>query len=142
MHDIKSSFPTKVDLGRDVPDYGPAEISPTKKSRKTVKSYPTLYLSDVSGMPMLPKEGYALIYFKRKSLSLRDGEDGETAGADLEIQELCLPEEPSDADEKDLASAFASFAGKKGVDTEDAPADEEEDEIDETDEGDEDEEAE
>lgn len=146
MHnDLQGSFPTKIDLGRDVPDYdSPSPGSPAKKDpkRKMVKSYPTLYISDVSDLPMLPKEGYALIYFRRKGMNLRDDkEHGEVAGADLEIQELCLPEEAPDAGEKDLESAFAAFAGKKGVDTEDAPADEDDADTDETDDGD-DEEAE
>jgi hypothetical protein len=107
-----------------VPDYSAdKEETPTK----TKTYYPTLYISGVDGLGDLPKEGYALIYFRRKSLSITEGKDcgtipcgpmdsdspgGDktTYSADLEIQELCLPDEESD-DGGDAIDAMAEKAG-------------------------------
>jgi|HubBroStandDraft_3_1064219.scaffolds.fasta_scaffold196732_1 hypothetical protein len=123
----QSEFPNEIKLGRTekVPDYSAdKEETPTK----TKTYYPTLYISGVDGLGDLPKEGYALIYFRRKSLSITEGKDcgpipcgpmdpdtsdrdKTTYSADLEIQELCLPDGESD----DAGDAIDSMAEKAGL---------------------------
>ena len=89
---IKSAFPNEVDLAREVPDYGSSLEAGPSKPKKMRKDYPSLYISGVEGLESMPKEGWALIYYKRRRLSLEENKDGdETSGADLEIQEICLP---------------------------------------------------
>lgn len=121
----KSEFPNEINLGRTetVPDYAAKEDSPPTKKRTY---YPSLYISGVQGLGDLPKEGYALIYFKRKRLSITEGADcgsipcspmDEPTGkeetsysADLEIQEICLPDDESD-DHGDALDKMAEKAG-------------------------------
>jgi hypothetical protein len=121
-----SEFPNEIDLGRteEVPDYADAKEE-TKTKKRTY--YPTLYVRGVDGLGDLPKEGYALIYFKRKSLSITEGKDcgpgpcmaGDpesskdetTYSAELEIHELCLPEE----DDSDMGDNLDKMAQKAGL---------------------------
>lgn len=121
-----SEFPNEIDLGRteDVPDY-----ENKKEDVKTKKRtyYPTIYIRGVDGLGDLPKEGRALIYFKRKSLSISEGsdcgagpcipgdssssDDKTTYSAELEIHELCLPEE----DDTDIGDNLDKMAQKVGL---------------------------
>jgi len=113
---IKSAFPNEVDLAREVPDYGSMDAATPSKPKKMRKDYPSLYISGVEGLESMPKEGWALIYYKRRRLSLEENKDGdETSGADLEIQEICLPKPSAEENSKDMKDAFAEYAAKKGV---------------------------
>ncbi len=127
---IKSAFPKDIDLSRDVPDYGATAIqAPANKAheKSTKKDYPTLYIRDVPGLEDIPKEGYALIYFRRRSVTVGEDAAGEDqASADLEVQEICLPPVSKSDEDADLSDAMAELLkGREGEYDED---DEEEDE--------------
>ncbi len=133
---IKSAFPKEIDLGRDVPDYGATALTaPANKAhaKETKKDYPRLYLQGVTG---LPKEGYALIYFKTLSATVGEDSEGEDkSSTDVEIQEICLPPTSKSEEDSDLSDAMAALmkeksdAGDQGddddEDAETAPDDEE-----------------
>lgn len=132
------SFPNEVDLGRDVPDYskntfdGP-EYPAETKPKKMRKSYPTLYISDAASLDQMPKEGYALIYYKRNRVTLeeRDGED--KSSADLEVQSISFPSASKEDEDTDLATAMKEMLDHSepdGDETEsgDEPADDEDEE--------------
>lgn len=132
---IKSAFPKEIDLGRDVPDYGATAISaPANKAhaKEKKKDYPRLYLQGVTG---LPKEGYALIYFKTLSATVGEDSEGEDrSSTDIEVQEICLPPTSKSEEDSDLSDAMAALmkeksdAGDNAVDDEDSeemPDDEE-----------------
>lgn len=121
------SFPNEVDLGRDVPDYGPPEVDsaePSTKSKKTRKNYPTLYIPDAEDLSGMPKEGYALIYYKRNRVTLeeRDGED--KSSADLEVQSISFPSAKKEDEDSDLATAMQEIMDK-GEESDDPVSDEE-----------------
>jgi hypothetical protein len=137
----KSEFPNEIKLGRidKVPDYSKQKDETPTKTRTY---YPTLYINGVDGLGDLPKKGYALIYFRRKSLSITEGKDcgpipcgpmdsgssdkdKTTYSADLEIQELCLPGGESD-DGGDAIDDMAEKAGLK-VRKNQRPSEEEDD---------------
>jgi len=122
---IKSAFPKEIDLGRDVPDYGATAISaPANKAhaKETKKDYPRMYLAGVTG---LPKEGYALIYFKTLSATVGEDSEGEDrSSTDIEVQEICLPNSSKSEEDSDLSSAMEALmkekadAGDEGNDAE------------------------
>ncbi len=119
-------FPNHIDLGK-TPDETDMPVAPLGKNKAPKKYYPTLYLRDIAGLENLPKDGWALIHFHRSDLSLRtpaDGEDG--ASAELQVKELCLPDE-QDAGE-DIGSAIAKALKGNGVDAGQEETDEEDDE--------------
>lgn len=126
-------YPVEVDLGRKEPEMRDVAVSPSPsgKKPKTRIFYPTLYIDGVEGMPSLPKEGIALVHFRRKRMSVEENYDGkETSGVTLEIQKLCLPEEAGD-DSDDMESQMAKFAKGEGVNTGRAEEDDEESDEDE-----------
>ena len=120
-----SDYPVSIDLGHKVPDYsGPEVASPAgKKPTKTRMSYPSLYIDAGADLSKLQKDGWALIKYHRRSIKIGEGgsmgplgpgdEKKETASAELEIQEICLPDTGGDMKEE-----FAKFAKKSGVNTE------------------------
>lgn len=121
--EINSEFPVEIDLAMSSPSALSAVEAPSGKNDK--KIYPSLYIGGTgSDLSALPKEGYALIYFKRRSVTIgeRDGEAQHSA--DLEIQELCLPE-AGEGDSGDLMDAAKGVAKKMGVDTGETEAPEE-----------------
>lgn len=111
-----SDFPVKVDLAMPAPEV--ALESPVKgKNSQPKPMYPSLYINNAEGLDGMPKEGYALIYYKRRRHSITEDDEGETHSADLEVQEICLPEKSSDDDMKDMGSELASMAKKRGINT-------------------------
>ena len=124
----KAEFPTEINVGQKVPDYSGAmaEAAPggDKKPSKTKTVFPSLYIDGGPDLAKIPKTGYALIKFKRRSIRVGEGggpmastsDDGKKEGAsvELEVQEFCLPSGGSG----DVKDAFADFAAKQGVDTE------------------------
>jgi hypothetical protein len=124
MHD---QFPISIDLAiqpKDM-DMAMAMPMPSSKSGKSKPIYPSLYISGVENLDALPREGYALIHFKRRSLTMgeRDGES--CCSADLEIHEIKLPEAGSDEDTGDMADALKALAKDRGIDTGEESEDEE-----------------
>lgn len=118
-------FPNHIDLGKTPDETDMPMVSPSDKKRPK-KYYPTLYLRDISGLEKLPKDGWALIHFHRSDLSLRtpaDGEDG--ASAELQVKELCLPDEQDDGE--DIGSAIAKALKNNGVDAGQEESNDEED---------------
>lgn len=109
-------FPVHIDLGKTPDDTDmPMPVS-AGKNKAPKKYYPTLYLRDISGLEDLPKDGWALIHFHRSDLSLRTPSDGEEgASAELQVKELCLPEN-SGNDGEDIGSAIAKALNGSGVD--------------------------
>jgi hypothetical protein len=127
MHD---QFPISIDLAIQPKDMV-MDISmpmPPSKGGKSKPIYPSLYISGVENLDALPREGYALIHFKRRSLTMgeRDGES--CCSADLEIHEIKLPEADSDEDTGDMADALKSLARDRGIDTGEESEDEESEE--------------
>jgi hypothetical protein len=114
---IKSAFPKEIELGRDVPDYGATAIqAPANKAheKEKKKDYPTLYIRDVPGLEDIPKEGYALIYFRRRSVTVGEDSAGEDqASADLEVQEICLPPTSKSEEDADLSDAMQSLLSER-----------------------------
>ena len=114
---IESQFPVEIDLG--MTPTATIEISGMgmKKSAKAMKPmYPTLYINAADNLDKLPKEGYAVIYYKRRALTQTERESGVDMSADLEIQEICAPEMSADDDKSDLESGLKSMAKGMGID--------------------------
>ena len=137
---IESQFPVEIDLG--MTPTATIEISDMgmKKSAKAMKPmYPSLYIHGADNLDKLPKEGYALVYYKRRALTQTETERGSETSADLEIQEICAPEMSVDEDKADLESGLKSMAKGMGIDVGDDEEEEEsmdsyEDDEDETEE--------
>ena len=137
---IESLFPVEIDLG--MTPTATIEISDMgmKKSAKAMKPmYPSLYIHGADNLDKLPKEGYALVYYKRRALTQTETERGSETSADLEIQEICAPEMSVDEDKADLESGLKSMAKGMGIDVGDDEDEEEsmdsyEDDEDETEE--------
>ena len=116
---LKSEFPHEIDLGKKMND-SPVTPADLPKGKKDRKYYPTLYLSDIGGLEGIPEEGEAVIYFKRRGLTIRKpgaGEKRETeVSVDLEIRRICLPDtEEGETDEK--GDMIDDLAEKAGIDT-------------------------
>ena len=114
---IESQVPVEIDLG--MTPTATIEISGMgmKKSAKAMKPmYPTLYINAAENLDKLPKEGYALVYYKRRALTQTERESGVDMSADLEIQEICAPEMSADDDKSDLESGLKSMAKGMGID--------------------------
>jgi hypothetical protein len=114
---IESQFPVEIDLG--MTPTATIEISDMgmKKSAKAMKPmYPSLYIHGADNLDKLPKEGYALVYYKRRALTQTETERGSETSADLEIQEICAPEMSVDEDKADLESGLKSMAKGMGID--------------------------
>lgn len=121
-------FPIHIDLGKMPDENSPVAESADGKKAKRKPYYPTLYISGIEGLGDLPKDGCALIEFRRKRMSVDTPEDGEDTGSvELQIKTICLME-PKDGDGEDLASVLAKGLKEKGVDVGDAAPDDEDDE--------------
>jgi hypothetical protein len=123
---IESLFPVEIDLG--MTPTATIEISDMgmKKSAKAMKPmYPSLYIHGADNLDKLPKEGYALVYYKRRALTQTETERGSETSADLEIQEICAPEMSVDEDKADLESGLKSMAKGMGIDVGDDEDEEE-----------------
>ena len=129
-----NEFPHEIDLGKAPPTDSLAAPSEGAKSAKDKKYYPTLYISGIEGIEDLPKEGEALIYFRRRRISHEEDSKGaETSSAELEVTKLCLPEKPEVGAEEDLGNALKKTAKEEGLeidgdDSGDSPIDDEESE--------------
>ena len=123
MHD---DFPVSIDLALDFPVI--SDMPSTKKGSKKV--YPSLYISGAKNLESLPREGYALIHFKRRSVTVGERDDEECCSADLEIHEIRLPEKGDDEEMGDMADALKSMAKERGL-VEDESEESEEEEGDE-----------
>lgn len=125
---IESQFPVEIDLGRtptvaiEISDMG---MSKSAKNMKPQKMYPTLYIYAADNLDKLPKEGYALVYYKRRALTQTEDDGGMHTSADLEIQEICAPEMSADDDKSDLESGLKSMAKGMGIDVGDDEVEEE-----------------
>lgn len=108
MHD---DFPVSIDLALEFPAMGDMP-SPKKGSKKV---YPSLYISGAKNLESLPREGYALIHFKRRSVTVGERDDEECCSADLEIHEIRLPEKGDDEEMGDMADALKSMAKERGL---------------------------
>lgn len=110
---MHNEFPVSIDLAIDVPEMG---ISVSEKKRaKSETMYPSLYISGVSNLESLPREGYALIHFKRRSITMGERDGEECCSADLEIHEIRLPEKGSDEEMGDMEDALTSMAQERGL---------------------------
>lgn len=110
---MHNDFPVSIDLAIDVPEMG---ISVSEKKRaKSETMYPSLYISGVSNLESLPREGYALIHFKRRSITMGERDGEECCSADLEIHEIRLPEKGSDEEMGDMEDAMTSMAKERGL---------------------------
>jgi hypothetical protein len=108
------SFPNELDLGRTVPDYGEPKLtsSDAETPKKTKKVFPRLYIDDADGLGTIPREGYAMIYYKRKRVSVEEGDKGERSSADLEVQSISFPEVTKEEEDKDLTTAMEELMGE------------------------------
>lgn len=111
---MHNDFPVSIDLAIDVPEMGIDQPSPSKRT-KSKPMYPSLYISGVSNLESLPREGYALIHFKRRSITMGERDGEECCSADLEIHEIRLPEKGSDEEMGDMEDALTSIAKERGL---------------------------
>lgn len=105
-----SDFHSEIDLGREVNDGG-AEMLRAPKGGKKRKVYPVLYIENVEGLPMLPKEGCAMVKFRRTRMSVEENGNGdESGGVTLEIRRLCLSDDMEDSEDLEgaMKKAFKS----------------------------------
>ena len=109
MHD---EFPVSIDLSIKPPK-GVVVMGGKKGDMKPM--YPSLYISGADGLESLPREGYALIHFKRRSITMGERDDESCCSADLEVHEIRLPEKGSEEDMGDMADALKSMAAKRGL---------------------------
>jgi len=116
MHD---QFPISIDLAIHPEEMMGAMpmTEPPSKSKKSKPIYPSLYISGAKNLEALPREGYALIHFKRRSVTLGDRDGESCCSADLEVHEISLAEAGSDEDSGDMADAFRALAKDRGYDT-------------------------
>lgn len=127
MHD---QFPISIDLAIQPKDMVMDMAMPMSSSKggKSKPIYPSLYISGVENLDALPREGYALIHFKRRSMTVGDRDGESCCSADLEIHEIKLPEAGSDEDTGDMADALTALAKDRGIDTGDESYDDDESE--------------
>ena len=125
MHD---QFPISIDLAIQPKDMVMEMPMPSSKGGKSKPIYPSLYISGVENLDALPREGYALIHFKRRSMTVGDRDGESCCSADLEIHEIKLPEAGSDEDTGDMADALKAMAKDRGIDTGEYDDDDEESE--------------
>lgn len=110
---MHNDFPVSIDLAIDVPAV--EEMPTNKKSRRSEPMYPSLFISGAANLESLPREGYALIHFKRRSVTLGERDGEECCSADLEIHEIRLPEKSSDEETGDMEDALTSMAKERGL---------------------------
>lgn len=126
--DYEASFPVKIDLGRkESRDMAiPMSAESTKGKRGKPRTfYPSLYVDAIEGLDQLPKDGYMLVKFRRKSLRIDEDMDGkEKAGVTLEIRQLCLPEDMAEEGADDLDAVLSRY-GKAANDTEESDEEDE-----------------
>lgn len=125
MHD---QFPISIDLAIQPKDMDMAMPMPSSKGGKSKPIYPSLYISGVENLDSLPREGYALIHFKRRSMTVGDRDGESCCSADLEIHEIKLPEAGSEEENGDMADALKALAKDRGIDTGEEGDDEESEE--------------
>jgi hypothetical protein len=128
---IASEFPVEIDCAQPMPEGMPAMATGGTKGKKSKPQpvYPSLYLRDCENIDQIPAEGYALVYFKRRSLTTTEhAEQGDSQSAELEIQEVCLPPTSSDEETEDLEGAMESMAKERGIIPNDEAEQEEEEE--------------
>jgi len=129
MHD---DFPVSIDLEIPAPKPADMDIAVSKGSRKMKPLYPSLFISGANGIENLPREGYALIHFKRRSLTMGDREGEDCCSAELEIHEMRLPEKGGGEEMGDLADAIKSMAKDRGlIESDETEAEDEDGEMEE-----------
>lgn len=109
MHD---DFPVSIDL-EITPPKGVVIMGDKKGASKPM--YPSLYISGATGLESLPREGYALIHFKRRSITMGERDDESCCSADLEVHEIRLPEKGSEEEMGDMEDAMKSLAKERGL---------------------------
>lgn len=111
MHE---QFPISIDLAITPPEPIDLDMVVGKKG-KSKPMYPSLYISGVKNIEDLPREGYALIHFKRRSLTVGEREGEDCCSADLEIHEIRLPEKDTAEEMGDIGEALTSMAEERGL---------------------------
>jgi hypothetical protein len=115
MHN--SEYPVSIDLAihpKAVMEGFPAP-APAAKGKKAKPIYPSLYLNNIEGLDEFPREGTALVHFKRRSVTKSENDEGSNHSVDLEICEICLPEKSSDEEKGDMADAMKGMAKERGL---------------------------
>lgn len=118
MHD---DFPVSIDLAIELPEM---DMSAGKK-RPSKPMYPSLFISGAKNLEDLPREGYALIHFKRRSVTMSDRDGEDCCSADLEIHEIRLPEKGAEEEMGDMEDVLKSMAKDRGLINGDVEEDEE-----------------
>lgn len=111
MHD---DFPVSIDLAITPPKPVDLDMVIGKKGNSK-PMYPSLYITGVDNIGDLPREGYALIHFKRRSMTMGERDGEECCSADLEIHEIRLPEKGTPEEMGDIGEALTSMAKKRGL---------------------------
>jgi len=109
--DVHEDYPVKIDLGKEVDDYpSPCEMAsknpknPKNGKKRTV--YPCLYLSGVEGLEDVPKEGHAIITFKRISMTVRDRNGEQDNSVELEIEDIHFQSKTKEDENEDIAEGM------------------------------------
>lgn len=111
MHE---QFPVSIDLEISPPE--PVDLGMVAgKKGKSQPMYPSLYISGAKNLEDLPREGYALIHFKRRSVTMGDRDGEECCSADLEVHEIRLPEKGTEEEMGDIGEALTSMAKERGL---------------------------
>lgn len=127
--DIHPDFPIKLELGKSMDENEIHMPKDEPKKEKKKKYYPCLYLSDIDGLEDVPREGHALIYFRKKSASVREDEEGKVhASADLEIEDIHFQAKDEEDDSWDMEEEMKSILDGKGKGAEDEESAESDDE--------------
>jgi hypothetical protein len=91
-----------VDLGEEIPDMGMTEIE--IEMPKKEYHYPSLYFDNAEELSKLPKEGTAVIHFKKvmekKETMMRDGKETKRHCVELQICGI----KPSSVSESEMES--------------------------------------
>lgn len=111
MHE---QFPVSIDLEITPPEPIDTGMVAGKKG-KSKPMYPSLYITGAKNLESLPREGYALIHFKRRSVTMGERDGEECCSADLEIHEIRLPEKDSVEEMGDIGDALKSMAEERGL---------------------------
>ena len=120
--DVHEDYPVKLELGKEVEDYCEpcTQSSKPEKGKKKKTVYPCLYLNGIEGLEDIPKEGHAIITFKRIGMTLRERNGEADNSVELEISDVHFQAKGKKDEEEDMAEGM-----KRMMDDDESEEDEE-----------------
>lgn len=117
--DVHEDYPVKIELGKEVDDYQCEMASPKHEKGKKRTVYPYLYLNGVEGIEDVPKEGHAIITFKRTSMTVRDRNGEQDNSVELEIEDIHFQSKTKEDENEDIAEGMKRLMEEQEEESED-----------------------